>query len=390
MASQRERLEKALRDCAEAGVPNTVDLWPALKGHVDGGQASAEPTDQEGGYAGPRRRSWVPQVVPNTPLGWVLAAVSVLILGFGVYVAAEPVREFYRQGLPGAVGTGSEKPEGGAGSDDEPGGIRTQIDQAQAADGARVTLDWAYADERFVMVGLDTEDLSGAQKSDEFESDFGPVVLQPAIFDDTVGNEDRLPPYVKIDDGSGQDFDTIDGGTLGARRALAIFDAPGGLDPGSEHQFRLEVPLQEGGGMSGESGEEPDAGPFVFDFEIPVLPAPTIEVGQEVEAKGRTLRLARVIDSPGRPQAVVCVKPGDDGQEWTPWLEYPDGLPENEAVAPQDLGDGCWSLTLGDPVEGPRSSVTVAELEGMDRKDLSGRVETLRGPWTFEFEVPDR
>jgi len=367
-----------------------MDLWPAVKERATGERAGAEPAVKERANTGSRRRSWVPQLVPNAPLGWALAAVSVFILGFGVYVAAEPVREFYRQGLPGAVGTGSEKPEGGAGPDDEPGDTRTQIDQAQAADGARITLDWAYADERFVMVSLDTEDLGGAQKSDEFESDFGPVVLQPAIFDDTVGNEDRLPPYVRIEDGSGQDFDAIDGGTLGARRALVVFDAPGGLEPGSEHQFRLEVPLQEGGGMSGNPGEEPDAGPFVFDFEVSVLPAPTIEVDQEVEVKGRTLRLARVIDSPGRPQAVVCVEPGDDGQEWTPWLEYPGGLSENEAVAPQNLGDGCWSLTLGDPVEEPRSSVTVARLEGMAEKDLSGRVETLRGPWTFEFEVPDR
>jgi hypothetical protein len=37
--------------------------------------------------------------VPNIPLGWALAAVSALILSFGIYIAAEPVREFFRQGF---------------------------------------------------------------------------------------------------------------------------------------------------------------------------------------------------------------------------------------------------------------------------------------------------
>ena len=392
MANQRRRLEKALRGCAEAGVPDTMDLWRAVRERVAGERVSTELTGQGESNADPRRRIRVPRLVPNTPVGWVLAAVSVLIIGVGVYAAAEPVREFYRQGLPGTVEPGSKKTDGDRGTRPgaEQSGLKTEIDQTRTAQGAKVTLDWAYADERFVMVGLDTEDLDGAQKSDEFDSDFGPVLLQPAIFDDTVGNEAELPPYVRISDESDQDFDTIDGGTLGAGRALAIFDAPEGLDPGRKHRFRLEVPLQEGGGISGSLGEKPDAGPFVFGFEVPVLPAPAIEVNQEVEAKGITLTLKRVINSPGRPQAVVCVEPPDDEHLWTPWIKYAGGLSEHEAAAPQELEDGCWSLTLGAPIEGARSSATVIRLDGMPLNTPSGRVETVRGPWTFEFEVPGR
>jgi hypothetical protein len=130
---------------------------------------------------------------------------------------------------------------------------------------------------------------------------------------------------------------------------------------------------------------------------VPVLPAPTIEVDQEVEAEGIVLTLERVVDSPLLPQAVVCFEPPDDEHSWTPWLKYDPkydpGSPEEVGSAPQKLGDGCWSLEIGAPVEG-HSSVTVAKLEGFPRGPLDPsetRVypKTIRGPWTFEFEVPD-
>jgi hypothetical protein len=43
-------------------------------------------------------------------------------------------------------------------------------------------------------------------------------------------------------------------------------------------------------------------GPFVFDFEIPVRPAPTIEVNQRVEAEGVAPTLRRVVAS----RWIVC------------------------------------------------------------------------------------
>jgi hypothetical protein len=182
--------------------------------------------------------------------------------------------------------------------------LRTEINQTQTADGARVTLDWAYADEKFVAVSLHTEDLKdGAQKPEKPDSRSGSVVFEPSLWDDTGGNGAKLSPYMKITDASGQDFDTVGGGTLrGPQRtgAGAVFDAPEGLQPGREHHFRLEVPLY----MSNRVGvpvEKPDAGPFIFDIEVPVLPAPTIELNQKVEAERITLTLKRVVDSPLLP-----------------------------------------------------------------------------------------
>jgi hypothetical protein len=386
VSEQKRRLERALRGCAERSVPaETVELWPAIRERVTGERMSGERTSEERVTTRPHRRAWPPRLVPDTPLGWVLAILSVLILSTGIYAASGPVHDLFRHGLPGPAGPGVAEHTGGEQPDAELSGLRTEIDQTQTADGARVTLDWAYADEKFVAVGLHTQDLrDGTQRPEGSDSGSNSVVLEPSLWDDTVGNEAELPPHVQITDGSGQDFDTVGGGTLlGPHRtgAEAFFDAPEGLQLGRAHRFRLEVPLQDSPALSGK----PEAGPFVFVFEVPVLPAPTIEVDQEVEAEGIVLTLERVVNSPVLPQAVVCFEPPDDEHHWMPWLKAGSG--------PRKLGDGCWSIGMEAPVEG-RSSVTVAYLEGMPRGGPPAGTTTfnpkrIRGPWTFEFEAPD-
>jgi hypothetical protein len=243
--------------------------------------------------------------------------------------------------------------------------LRTEVDRTKTKNGAKVTLKWAYADERFVAVGLRTQ----------------PAKYAPSLFDDTVGNEAKFPPYVQITDTSGQDFDTVGGGTwLPPHRtgAEAVFDAPEGLEPGRKHRFRLEVPL----GTQRKLVAKP--GPFVFKFKIPVRPVPTIEVNQTGKKKGIPVTLERVVDSPVLPQAVVCFEPPDDKYHWMPWLKD-DGSYGKVTTAPYKLGKGCWSLPMGREVEG-RTSVTVAYLEGMSRSLTPKRI---RGPWTFEFKAPD-
>ena len=364
---------------------------------MTGDRMSAEPVGDERVDTGARQRSWVPRLVPNTVLGWSLAAISVLILGVGVYAAAEPVREFYRQGLPATVETGSDKkPELNLGTrpDENLSVLRTELDQTKTQDGVRLTLDWAYAEERYVAVGLHTQRLDG---SGETRRD-GALAFTLSLWDDTVGNEAEFPPYVQITDASGQDFDTVGGGTLlgpGRTGADATFDAPEGLEPSRGHRFRLEVPLVEEPVLQKDApGEKPDkAGPFVFVFEVPVRPAPTIEVDRRVEVEGIPLTLKRVVDSPVMPQAVVCFKPPDDNHDWMPSLKDNGSYPK-VGSAPQQLGDGCWMLGMPAAIEGP-SSVTVANLEGMPRDvapNPSGRIDpkTIRGPWTFEFRAPDR
>jgi hypothetical protein len=396
VTEQRKRLEKALRECAEMRVPSTGDPWPAIRERVTGERTSGERTSEERVAAGPQgRRAWPPHLVPNTPLGWVLATLSVLILCAGVYAASGPFRELFRQGLPSTIGAGSDK-DAGRSLSTQPNvnfsALKTEIDQTRTQDGVRVTLDWAYADERFVAVGLHTQRLDdppGTQQTD-------PILFMPSLWDDTGGNEAELSPHVEITDASGQDFDTVGGGTLlGPQRtgADATFDAPEGIEPGPEHRFRLEVPLEEEPRGGVKVSGKPEPGPFVFDFEVPVRPAPTIEVDRTIEAEGIEITLERVVDSPVVPQAVLCFEPPDDEHLWEPWLEH-DSSYEKVNSSPQRLGERCWSLTMGRAVEG-RTSVTVAYLEGMPRgggmpSDANTfRPKRITGPWTFEFEAPD-
>ena len=401
MSEQRRRLERSLRGCAERGAPaDTVDLWPAVRERVGGARMAGTPTDAERTAGGARAGSGTrPPLRPvHAPVAIALAALSVLILGLIAFAASGPVGELVENGPPGpgAPGPGettnSQQSDGSAGGSGVayrlfrgavPGGGGEEIGQTKTADGARVTLGWAYADEEFVVVGIEARDLDGPQKLDGLPKNYGPVFLQPSLIGEEGGREADLPPRVDVTDAGGEAFTEVDGMTQ-YPGAVAVFEAPEGLEAGKEHRFRLEVPLSEGG----MPGEKPDAGPFVFDFEIPVRSVPVVEVDQEATTKGITLTLERVVNSPSRPQAVVCIDPPDDEHTWTPWLER-DGMPVDAATAPRPLGDGCWARTLAKPVEGP-SSVSVAYIHGMPR-DASAPDEDgkkVRGPWTFEFEAP--
>ena len=169
----------------------------------------------------------------------------------------------------------------------------------------------------------------------------------------------------------------------------SVFEAPEGLEQDPAHRFRLEIPLYEGGSPMTKD-ERPDAGPFVFEFEIPVRPIPVVEVGQRVTTKGVTLTLERVLNSPSRPQAIVCFEPPSDDYLWRP-STAPTGFQREEPLPVQELEGGCWSLTLEEPVEGP-SSVTVTELFGYPKNARAAQEDEdgkeIEGPLTFEFEAP--
>ena len=86
-----------------------------------------------------------------------------------------------------------------------------------------------------------------------------------------------------------------------------------------------------------------------------------VDVNKKATAKGVTLGLDRVIDSPGRPRAVICYEPPDDEHYW---FSYGGGgyLPrwlEQEWLGRDRLDEGvppgkCQKLMLEGPAEGPR------------------------------------
>ena len=423
MASQRKRLERALRGCAEAGVPDTMDLWPAVKERATSERVGAEPADQEGGPAASHRWSRVPRLVPNTPLGWALAAVSVLILGFGVYAAAEPAREFYRQGLPGTVGTGSEREDRGGAADEDAVSTRLfqealpgdedlsqaeYVDQTVNRDGASVTLEWAYADTDSVVLGFSVRDLQENRRNAGNRATLEPIFVNKED-EDVPSAPDRRS---ELTDEAGRYFGSIDGTMMVAspgaspeeirapKAQTAVFKTPDGLEASGSHGFRFDVFLDEVAVPSSMAEAEegyrseprPPIGPLTFDFEMPVRPVPVVEVDQEVTVDGITLTLERVINSGSRPEAEICIDPPDEDHLWHPSMAQV-GYASDEPPSPRAIGNGCWSMVLGDPVSG-RSTVTVTQIWGIPRTEEASREDEdgpqIRGPWTFEFDAPAR
>jgi hypothetical protein len=377
VTEQTERLRRALRGCAERGISPTTEPWRKIEERLDAR-----------GAAPARRR---PRFVPRTPLRVALAAALVLLFGMGAYAGFPMVQDVFREALPG-----------GAGSD-----VGAEIGQERTDGGAKVTLEYAYADAGFVVVGYTVQDMKQDRTFGRF-----PSQLTPLQIDDTDRTPEQeaaeLPPRVDLTDGTGRDFDLVQGSvTYSAddpgdlkqpKPNVAIFKPSEGLEPGGGHRFSLKVALQEEPifppGFSGEIEAPRDGrdrlGPYEFDFEVPVRPVAVVEVGQEETVEGITMTLERVLNSPGKPQAVVCFEPPDDGHLWRP-STAPTGFQTEEPLPVERAEGDCWALTLEDPVEG-RSSVKVTELFGYPRAekamqgDEDGR--RIQGPWTFEFEAP--
>ena len=405
-------MEKALHGLAEAGVPETVDLWPAINERVAGRRPSEARASEEPAGATIRQRVRPSRLVPDSLFGWVLAAFSVLILGAGVYAASGLVGELFRQGLPGTVAPGSDEgtnpgqADGGRGDayglfrSQVPGGegsrFEGEIGQTQTADGAKVTLGWAYADAKSVVVTYTVEDLEGGRRVGEH-----PAELQPLLGYGTRREQEYLREHglgtdvVELTDGSGTDFRMVDNSgqvsegpdnmARGPLQNMAAFEPDQRLEPTRKHRFRLTIPLIESAVVPlGRGVKRPEPEPvgelLVFGFEVPVHPIPVFEVGEEATASGITLTLKRVKASPGRPEAVVCLEPTDGVRGWFP-VGKDLGFEAPKSVA----GEGdCLEMLLNDPLTGP-SSVTVEQIEINPASDGP----LTRGPWTFEFEVPE-
>ncbi|MGI8909234.1 MAG: DUF4179 domain-containing protein [Rubrobacteraceae bacterium] len=376
--NRHERISKALRGYAEMRVPEMADPWPEIRDRTLAGKRSERPSSRRFRF------------VPRTRSGLVFAVLLVMLFSTGAYAGFPLVYDVFREALPGSAGRD----------------FGTEIGQEQTDGGAKVTLEYAYADSKFVVVGYSVQDLKENRNLDGHPSELSPVQIDDR---DRTPSEEKaeLPPRVNLTDGSGQDFDMAEGSaTYHADDAgdvkqpkpnVAIFSPSEGLKPGERHSFRLEVALEESGifepgDTSVPYDETPDIGPFSFDFEVPVRPVPVVEVNQKKTVEGITLTLERVLNSPGRPQGIVCFDSPNDDYLWRP-STAPTGFQVEEPLPVHDLEGDCWSLTLEDTVEG-RSSVKVTEIWGPPRTEEAAKEDEdgkeIRGPWTFEFEAPEQ
>jgi hypothetical protein len=352
-----------------------------------------------------RIKSWL---LPRTCGGWALTALLLSLVFFAwVYSARDDLYRTYLGLQPEAQNVGPAAYTAGE-----------RLELTKTAGGARVTLTSVYAEEQYVSIGYEVEDLQDGRRVGEH-----PAELQPLLgFGEPTGREEEYlqkhglgTDVVDLTDESGTDFRMVnnsgqmsegpDNMVKGPLQNMVAFEPELGLEPGETHRFRLEVPLVESPVVPpGEKRPPPEpfeGGPFIFEFEVPVRPVPVVEVGQKVTANGVTLKLERVMNSIGRPQAVVCYEAPDDEHSW--FLHGGKGTYEGgwgssgsmKGVPPAD----CQKLLLQGPLDG-RSSVEVAAIEGMPtcptenaeaaqacHEKIGDRM--IRGPWRFEFEAPD-
>jgi hypothetical protein len=345
-----------------------------------------------------RLKLWM---LPSTCGGWVLTALLlVLVVCAWAYSVRDEIYKIYLGLQPGAQTVGPSAFTAGE-----------RLELKKTEGGARVTLNSVYAEEQYVVIGYEVEDLKDGRRVGEH-----PAELQPLI--GFEGDEEALrkaglgTDVVELSDEGGTDFRMVNNsGTVSegpdnmARGPLAnmvAFEPDQRLEPGDKHHFRLKVPLIESPvvqpGQKRPPEEPFEGGPFVFDFEVPVRAVQVIDVGQKDTAEGVTLTLDRVINSPGRPQAVVCYEAPDDEHSWFLWGgkgTYEGGWGSSGSMKSVS-STGCQTLLLQSPLEG-RASLEVATIEGMpkcpadDAEECRAEIEDgplIRGPWRFEFDVP--
>jgi hypothetical protein len=313
------------------------------------------------------------------------------------------------------------RPGGGAGPAYK---ASEKLQLTKTEDGARVTLNWVYAEENYVSIGYQVEDLK-----DDRRVAGHPAELQPLLGfgygKPTPREREYFKKYnlgtdiVALTDERSTKFRMVDnsmetsGGPKpveGPLENLVAFKPKEGLEPSEERDFRLQIPLYESAvvGLQGKQPPpEPFPGePFMFEFEVPVHAVDVVDVNEKAKAKGVTLRLDRVLDSPGRPRAVICYEPPDDKHSW---LSYGgegtfqggwstsgwSGTGSMRSIPPAK----CQKLMLKAPAEG-RTSFEVRMLEGWPdceafkeeaawQECMEKRYRTIRGPWRFDFRVPN-
>lgn len=348
-----------------------------------------------------RLKSWL---LPHSCGGWAL---TFLLLSLVCVALAYSVRDdIYRTYLglqPGAQNVGKAAYA-----------ASERLNMKQTAGGARVTLESVYAEEEYVVAGFQVEDLTDGRRVGEHPAELQPLIgfegdeeqhQKDGLGNDIVELTDEGGTDFRMVNNSGQTAEGPDNMGRGPLQNMVAFKPERRLEPGDRHRFRLKIPLTESPVVEMDQRPPPperfESGTFVFDFEVPVQAVPVVDVGQKATDEGVRLTLDRVINSSGRPLAVVCYEAPGDKHLW--FLHggrgtYMGGWGMSGGM--KGVGSsGCQKLLLGGPVKG-RSTLEISAIEGMpDCPDKDPKAAEacfnrigerwIRGSWKFTFNSPE-
>lgn len=357
-----EQMERALRACAEHRVPDTADPWPAIRERA---------LDRQ------RRPSLRVRLVPRTRIGWVFVVLVMMLFGTAGFAATGWVDELFRYTAP-EIGEAN---------------LGVPVNEEQTVDGVTFTLERAYADEDNVVVGYSVDGFDNRPA-------YYPTSGMPVI----TNESDNVFKYVG---GLGTVTDPSDKSVEeGSESELAFFEPSKRLQASGEHRFQLElnyIPDSGNGDRLVDAQEKPAAKTLTFDFSIPVRKLDVIQVGQTVEANGVSMTLERVENSPARTEAILCFEPPrDEKYTWVPVIERPN-IAESDVFTNEllyytkpEAAVGCVGYDLFRSLydQPGTHSFVVTRIEGRVPTTRNPEIlkleEKISGPWTFEFEVPER
>jgi hypothetical protein len=199
-------------------------------------------------------------------------------------------------------------------------------------------------------------------------------------------------------------YETSTSNSSGTAARLLVYDTSlRGPTPGELHAV-VQVYMTAGPGA--DPASNPCPGSFRFNLDVPVTSAGTnvVQLARASTVAGETVTLEKVITTPSATQAIVRVGAGtaDPGKwDYVSVSVAPGGAanqPHLDEQADQPamsmaLFDGRRSLELvrRDPASSSGTwTVRVNYLEKKASPDSNSVGERLRGPWTFQFEVPAR
>lgn len=357
-----------LREAEELRVPDSIDHWPIIRERMMNKQAA------------PHTKG-----VPLRRLGWAFVAVVLLLaFGAGAYAVGNLMSE-------------ATKMEAGL-QHIEKAKLYQTVNQTRTIGGITVTLERVYADANRVVIGTTVKGPGylADQREISHRGDFELTDDQGHVLTEIWGVGQGSQPDPK-------------GGGRGVSY-LASFDTSAVPGEPQELGLRLVVNVSTNvvptpascpvGKDCGGPGEPPTAtaGPFTFDFAVPVLPGQILKVGQTVEKSGATLTLDRVIITPSQTRVVVCVRPPNQERDrydrWVPDGELNTGVVRAGWMGNRFLGfdaphNGCYNYREGAYYGDQHGewTFTVNKLYGQ----IDGHPEkekVLPGPWVFQFRVP--
>ncbi len=365
MTNRRKHLEEALRTCAEAGVQDSGDPWPAIRERASErirGRAVAEP-----------RR--LPSL-PRTRLGWAFATlVTLLVLSTGAYATGgivDILNGIFEKTVPYL-----QEHE-----------LGTPMNEKQTKGGVTVTIKRVYADSYYVVVGYDVEGLDKlGERPNDLDTD---LVAEMRLSDPGEKAGDKKFAIVDSFQRSWAEGALQPAPSPGSEVGTFVFESPERLEAGEEHRFRARVDIFR----PMESTEESVADPFFFDLRVPVREAPVIEVNQTEEASGVPITLKRVVNSPVRTNAYLCFDP-PEGRYDLPMVKTrpfeaarsaSNSVYYSRYALPGAVEEGCATYHYPETLYDKPGVhyLTVTELRPSS-PNVRGAV---KGPWRFSFEVP--